>query len=624
MSVAARASRVGIAVAAVGVAALLTAALAMRTVQSSRRAQSTSELLAMTPEANEEQGFVTSATCRACHPSEYASWHGTFHRTMTQRATPEAVLGDFSGVDVMHAGRPYRFERRGDEFWVIVDGRERRIVMTTGSHHYQVYWVRADSGDRLENIPLVHLIEDDRWVARSEVFIVPPSALENEWKPRAWELSCIACHATHGRPGYDESDQTVDSEVAELGIACESCHGPAHEHVEANRSMLRRAQMHRSDEPDPTIVNPARLDHRRASQVCAQCHSVFHFEEGEAAKAWEAEGFAYRAGDDLHATRSLVRHPKRLPAAEQAAAVAALQHDRFPLHNFFWRDGRIRVLGREYTALVETGCYQSGELSCLSCHSMHDSDPDDQLRRDIDGDESCLQCHEELRADPAAHTHHLPASSGARCQNCHMPHTTYGTLRALRSHDIDSPTVQETLESARPNACNLCHLDRPLAWSASHLEAWYGQPAPPMLAEDTLLSSGLLAMLRGDAGQRAILAWHFGWDAAHQASGSEWMAPFLALLLDDDYPPVRYIASGSLKRLPGYADFDYDYVGSPEEQTKAVQRALALWSGAPESAESAGSTAMSPILLRRDGTLREDLIREILKRRDRRPMFLAE
>ena len=33
-------------------------------------------------------GYVTSNSCRACHPGNYASWHASFHRTMTQVATP--------------------------------------------------------------------------------------------------------------------------------------------------------------------------------------------------------------------------------------------------------------------------------------------------------------------------------------------------------------------------------------------------------------------------------------------------------------------------------------------------------------------------------------------------------
>src|SRR5688500_8972952 len=34
-------------------------------------------------------GYVGSNRCQACHPREYASWHESYHRTMTQVATPD-------------------------------------------------------------------------------------------------------------------------------------------------------------------------------------------------------------------------------------------------------------------------------------------------------------------------------------------------------------------------------------------------------------------------------------------------------------------------------------------------------------------------------------------------------
>jgi hypothetical protein len=47
-----------------------------------------------------DEGFVSSQTCRACHPSQYQSWHRSYHRTMTQVASPETVAASFAGVEV--------------------------------------------------------------------------------------------------------------------------------------------------------------------------------------------------------------------------------------------------------------------------------------------------------------------------------------------------------------------------------------------------------------------------------------------------------------------------------------------------------------------------------------------
>ena len=38
-------------------------------------------------------GFIGSTGCRDCHREQFESWHGTFHRTMTQIATCEACHG---------------------------------------------------------------------------------------------------------------------------------------------------------------------------------------------------------------------------------------------------------------------------------------------------------------------------------------------------------------------------------------------------------------------------------------------------------------------------------------------------------------------------------------------------
>ena len=48
------------------------------------------------------------------------------------------------------------------------------------------------------------------------------------------------------------------------------------------------------------------------------------------------------------------------------------------------------------------------------------------------------------------------------------------------------------------------------------------------------------------------MAWHLGWPEAQAISGKEWMAPQLAVLLEDPYDAVRYIANRSSGKQ-GYA-----------------------------------------------------------------------
>ena len=83
-----------------------------------------------------------------------------------------------------------------------------------------------------------------------------------------------------------------------------------------------------------------------------------------------------------------------------------------------------------------------------------------------------------------------------------MPHTTYGLLKAIRSHEIDSPSVQSTLSTGRPNACNLCHLNKSLAWTAEHLTSWYGESPVELSDDERTIAASVLWALRGDAAQR--------------------------------------------------------------------------------------------------------------------------
>ena len=249
-----------------------------------------------------------------------------------------------------------------------------------------------------------------------------------------------------------------------------------------------------------------------------------------------------------------------------------VERNQRTLDEWFWPDGEIRVAGREYNGLLESPCYQGGEFSCISCHSMHGGDPDDQLAANMDGDHACLQCHEKFQQDIEKHTRHPVQSSGSRCYNCHMPHTTYGLLKAVRSHRISNPSISSDLESGRTNACNLCHLDQTLAWTREHLVGWYGTAEAAVEGDQRTVAAGVLGLLQGDAGSGAILAWHMGWEPAQTASRADWMAPFLARTLDDPYDAVRYIGSRSLGRVPGFANFQYDYLAPPAERRRAVSR----------------------------------------------------
>lgn len=584
-----------------------------------RWSRSESELEALLPSRGDRPGYATSDTCQACHPGPHSTWHRSYHRTMTQVARPELVGGPFRGEVLPFDGKSYLLEREDGELVVRSwsqgadpdDARSQRVVMTTGSHHMQAYWLPDTERGGLTLLPFVFLFEQDRWVERRNVFLNPPGL---ETQASRWSVNCLPCHTTSGLPGFDPQTGTLSPQTSELGIACEACHGPAEQHVAANRNPLRRYFYHWSERPDPTIVNPARLDADRASQICGQCHSVSLLDD----QRWATSGDEFRPGDDLLSSRVMV-----LPGENRDHPWLAktLEDQPWFLDSRFWNDGVIRVSGREYNGLRSSPCFRGGEFSCLSCHSLHDGDPVDQLAPGRDGDQACVQCHGDLAEDLPAHTFHAAASSGSRCANCHMPHTTYGLLKGIRSHTVDSPLVATDLATGRPNACNLCHLDQTLAWTADHLEAWYGQPAPELDDDRRQVAAGVLWMLRGDASQRALAAWNLGRPETRAAISKGWQAPYLAHLLIDPYAVVRFIAQRSLHDLEGFEELDYDFQGSPQQAIRAREETIRRWY-ALDSRPPA--MARSPVLLTEQGRLLGAEIARLAAQRDDRPLVLEE
>ena len=603
------------------------------------REQARAALREKSPRQSRHDGYAGSETCKSCHPNPYASWHNSYHRTMTQYPSSQSVSGKFDHVTLELNGDLYHLERRGEEFrvdmvdpdWSYVRILQRAahqkgqakepppvanpprknlpISLLTGSHHMQAYWVPSHYGNMQFGFPFTYLFEAARWVPRDDVFLFPP---HGAFTMQVWNVNCIACHATAGQPRQDPRTKIIDTHAAEMGIACEACHGPAAPHVTANLDPTRRYARHRAGGPDGTIFNPARQNHVMSSEACGQCHAIRH---KLSAENWNQRGPAFRPGGNLEADHPLVHYDGtnlHAPGNEKKRAL---------MEGSFWSDGMVRVSGREFNGLAASGCFKRGELSCLSCHSLHQyTDPDDQLAAGMDGNPACLQCHAEYAANLERHTHHPVGSSGSLCYNCHMPHTSYGLLKGIRSHHINSPTVKASLATGRPNACNLCHLDKTLAWSGRKLNAWYGQPVEQLSPEQETTSAAVLWALTGDAGQRALIAWHLGWQPAKEVSGNGWLAPHLAQLLEDPYSAVRYIAQRSLKRLPGYEQFSFDYIGPAAARLQARRQALDIWSKQAKPVTGANSE----VLLDPAGALQQEEVARLLRQRNDRRVELLE
>ncbi len=181
-----------------------------------------------------------------------------------------------------------------------------------------------------------------------------------------------------------------------------------------------------------------------------------------------------------------------------------------------------------------------------------------------------------------------------------MPFTAWGLLKATRSHQIQSPSVGETLKTGRPNACNGCHLDETLAWTGENLRSWYGIARPRVARVHRKFPASVVAALSGDAGQRALAAWAMGWEPAMQISGSGWRERVLATLLLDPYDAVRFNAARSLRRQPGFEGLDYDFLAPPGGRKRISIKVIEAWKSAGGGSVKLDDEGVARLLRNRD------------------------
>lgn len=585
-------------------------------------------------------GYVGSDACRACHPKEHASFARTFHRTMSQRASPATVRARLSGEPLEDRGRVARLFTRDRSVWAELPDPdveaeaalaaqraevraatraplvEREVVLVTGSHREQAYWVRGRRAGELRLFPFVWLLDDGRFVARRDAFLRPP---DEPMPPARWNSNCIACHAVAGRPAHDEVRDAFDTTVAELGIACEACHGPGAAHRQRHASPAVRWRARRSDEADPTIVQPRNLAPRAQVHLCGQCHSYAVPKDEE--RFW-VDGYAttFRPGELLDATRTLL-FPGAFATPDRPRP--DLPFVATSIDSLFWPDGTIRVGGREANGLIASRCFGDGEgartITCLDCHSMHDAPPAAQLVANQAEQGACVRCHGSMGG--TAHTRHREGSSASRCVSCHMPRTSYALFAATRSHRIASP--RDAAPGEVPSACVTCHADRSRSWIAGELarrrDPSLAQPAEERGAE----AQGVATALRGDAAERVVMAHALGTADTLEVVGADFAARVLAELVVDRYAAVREVARRSVRRLP-----DYNDLAGPRDRIAAAAEALRaalLARFDARAASSPGADALRRALLVGEDGARDDAwVRAALAAQNTRAITIAE
>lgn len=142
-----------------------------------------------------------------------------------------------------------------------------------------------------------------------------------------------------------------------------------------------------------------------------------------------------------------------------------------------------------------------------------------------------------------------------------------------------------------------------------------------MNQDQRLFAASALWLLKGDAAQRAITSWHYGWKNAQTTSGTSWMPALLTSLLNDNYGVIRQITTRSLRSLNNQWVMGYDFLAPPQEreaQAKQIRAQLP-----PANAISA-EHRNSRVLRNSDGSLKDDVLTRLLREQDRRSVTIQE
>jgi hypothetical protein len=353
-----------------------------------------------------------------------------------------------------------------------------------------------------------------------------------------WNDNCVFCHNVAANPRLDAATGRFGTTTAELGVACEACHGPGAAHVAVNADPLRRLWLRTRKAADPTIVNPARLPPQRSAEVCGRCH-------GQRITAdvapFMAHGDPFVPGDELARTTTPLWRDTPLRGDPEAFAPR------------FWGDGTPRLTAYEYQGLLQSRCASEGQLTCTTCHGMHEGEPRGQMRARFRGaaaDGMCTQCHAAL-ADGAAAARHSHHAEGVRCVSCHMPRVVYGVLDVHRSHRIEIPDAARAAAAGRPDACGGCHVEKAFAGPSTIDALFSGGPVTRAVAADALGRAQV--PLDADARTRREAA-------------------LLDAMTTDAYPAVRHLAARALGRLGVEGAADYDPSSDLPARTAAVER----------------------------------------------------
>ncbi len=359
--------------------------------------------------------LVGSSKCLECHEDKHQAWSHSRHPKMVQdiKKDPSVVVADFLKLPK-------------DANFKLSDA-----TYTVGGKFKQRFMIRKDRNGT-EDYVLGNYqwnVQTQKWQGFKPWKYWYKDAYPHDNNELPTSRACDGCHFT----GFMSREKRI-----EPGISCESCHGPASEHVK---------------DPDSKVYLATLNDPSRQNELCLQCHMRNRDMRLKDHNISDVYGDArdyphgYEAGKKLRDYKLpapfIMGHETKEFYANGAGKKNRTQGNEF-VHSIKGKHGITCVNCHNPHTLQPTAEKNSGNALCMSCHSF----------------KSLIGPHQE---NIQAHTHHKPDSKGSLCVECHMPKTGKHTGKSpltVRSHLFGFTTPNETLTYKMPketNACFACH-----------------------------------------------------------------------------------------------------------------------------------------------------------------------
>lgn len=397
-----------------------------------------------TPVNSSESKYIGSKACIECHEEAFDKWQGSHHDLAMQVANDSTVLGDFNNVQAQIDGVSYYFYKKNKAFYVRIkeidnSEKEYKISYTFGVTPLQQYLVDFDKG-RKQVLRVTWDVIQKKWYHQYKgQSIVPNDWLHWTQGAQNWNTMCAECHSTHLKKNYNIEADDFHTTYSEINVACESCHGPAKDH-------LNWATKNPSGKNTQILKGIAQ---KEQIVLCAPCHArrsklTANLEEG-------------KDFEDQYILQTLSTE-------------------------FYHGDGQINEEDYVYGSFRQSKMYTEG-VRCSDCHDPH------SLQLKFNGNKLCLQCHVPTVYDSEKHHFHVNNTEASLCINCHMTGKEYMGNDFRRDHSFRIPRPDQSVAYGTPNACTGCHKEKSDQWAAKTITQWYGNTRKEHFSDALLVSS---------------------------------------------------------------------------------------------------------------------------------------